>query len=133
MALLGRAHAGIHLTSPLGLIDTGINYGANIAPSPEGPYRSRLVLGRFDGGIADMPGFNGVFLFGGFGHWDAPGGRLGFPIGATYNYVTKKYQFLDTQRRGPSGKKQLLHFTAAAWDTVNQRVPIHDWETDLWA
>ena len=120
------AYAGIHLTSPLGLIDTGNNYSANIAPSQRGLQVAPSPR-QIYGGIADMPGFNSLFLFGGFGYWDAPGGSAS--IGATYNYVTKKYQFLDAEA-WPSGAA--TNITAAAWDTVNQRV-LFTTETDLWA
>ena len=120
------AYAGIHLTSPLGLVDTGNNYIANIAASQNGvqvvPSPRQIY-----GGIADMPGFNSIFLFGGFGYWNAPGGSAS--IGATYNYVTKKYQFLDAEK-WPVGAP--TNITAAVWDPVNQRV-LFTTELDLWA
>ena len=120
------AYAGIHLTAPLGFVDTGNNYSANIAASQKGVQIAPAPR-QIYGGITDMPGFNSVFLFGGFGYWDAPGGAAS--IGATYNYVTKKYQFLDAEA-WPSGAA--TNVTAATWDTVNQRV-LFTTETDLWA
>jgi hypothetical protein len=88
------AYGGYHLTVPVGLIDTGNDYSANISASQLG-IQAAPVNRQIYGGIADMPGWNKIFLFGGFGYWDAPGGDA--YVGCTYDYVTKKYQLLDAE------------------------------------
>jgi hypothetical protein len=110
------AYGGIHLTAPLALLDTGNNYSANISPSQLG-FQAVPVNRQIYGGIADMPGTNKIFLFGGFGYWDPNNGDAA--IGCTYDYVTKKYQLLDAET-WPVGAEN--NVTTAAWDSTYGRV-----------
>jgi hypothetical protein len=110
------AYGGIHLTSPLGLIDVNNDYSAHIAPSQAGAQIACLNR-QISGGIANMPGTNKIFLFGGFGYWDAPTGDAS--IGCTFDYVTKKYQFLDRET-WPQGSQD--NEIAAVWDPDQSRV-----------
>ncbi len=110
------AYRGIGLTVPLGLVDIGNDYAANIAPSQNGA-QIVPVNRQIYGGIADMPTVHKVFLFGGFGYWNAPNGAAS--IGATYDYVTHQYQFLDAER-WPAGSPN--NVTTATWDPDQQRV-----------
>ena len=110
------AYGGIHPTAPLGLVDTGNNYSANISASQRG-IQAACVNRQIYGGIADMPGFNKVFLFGGFGYWNANIGSVS--MGCTYDYVAKKYQLLDAET-WPAGVE--TNVTSAVWDSTYNRV-----------
>src|SRR5262245_61627769 len=110
------AYGGYHLTAPAALVDTGNNYSANISPSQLG-IQAAPVNRQIYGGIADMPGFNKIFLFGGFGYWDPNAGDAS--IGCTYDYVTKKYQLLDAET-WPEGSQD--NVTTAVWDSTYNRV-----------
>src|SRR5215475_12011470 len=100
------AYGGVQLTAPLGLVDTGNNYSANISASQRG-IQAACVNRQIYGGIADMPGFNKIFLFGGFGYWDANSGSAA--IGCTYDYVAKKYQLLDAETWPSGGRREQRH------------------------
>ena len=110
------AYGGHPLTAPVAFVDTGNNYSANISPSQLG-IQAVPVNRQIYGGIADMPGFNKIFLFGGFGYWDPNSGDAS--IGCTYDYVTKKYQLLDAET-WPAGSQN--NVTTAAWDSTYGRV-----------
>jgi hypothetical protein len=110
------AYGGIHLTAPLGLIDTGNDYAMNISPSQRGAQITCINHQEY-AGITDMPGFNKIFIWGGFGFWDAPSGAAN--IGCTYDYTTNKYQFLDAETWAVGAQTNI---TAATWDPVHQVV-----------
>jgi len=110
------AYGGVQLTAPLGLVDTGNNYSANISASQRG-IQAACVNRQIYGGIADMPGFNKIFLFGGFGYWDANVGSAA--IGCTCDYVAKKYQLLDAET-WPVGSAN--NVTSAVWNSTYGRV-----------
>ena len=73
---------------------------APISRHLRGAYRSRLVLGRFMVASLTCRGSTVSSCSAALAIADAPGGSAS--IGATYNYVTKKYQFLDAEA-WPSG------------------------------
>jgi len=120
------AYGGAQLTAPLGLVDTGNNYSANISASQRG-IQAACVNRQIYGGIADMPGFNKIFLFGGFGYWNADAFSAG--IGCTYDYVAKKYQLLDAET-WPVGSAN--NVTSAVWDSTYGRV-LFTTESSLYA
>jgi len=122
------AYGGIQLTVPVGLVDTGNDYSANISASQRG-IQAACVNRQIYGGIADMPGFNKIFLFGGFGYWNANGGSAS--IGCTYDYVAKKYQLLDAET-WPSSAGGANNVTAAAWQPEYSRVLFAN-ESNLYA